>query len=573
MRREGVDFAEALRMLAQRAGVTLDSDQGQTRKGERQRLYEANEAAARFYHRYLLHDPAAEDARQYLAQRGLDMVTIQAFGLGLSPSAWSTLRSHLHQGGFSDQEMMAAGLLVEGERGYYDRFRGRLMFPIRDEKGRVVGFGARSLDGSQPKYLNTPQTALFDKGGLLYGLDRAGEHIRRQDLAVIVEGYMDVIAAHQHGFGNVVASMGTALTERQVGLLKRYTRNLALALDADAAGSAATLHGLEVVAQTADRELLPVPGGSGVIHYQETLAADIRVVSLPQGQDPDQLIRASPQRWAELLAGAKPVVEHLFDSVTGRLDLSQPWQRSQAVQELLPVVAEIGDRVVQAHYLQRLARLAQVSERALEDELRARRRRGSRGSRRGAPTSPGVAAVASVGDSREEYTLALLLRYPGLRSQGLTIDEGVFSQSENRQVFAAWRQADDPDDLRRRLPPELLAHFERLSQRPLPTFSQAQAEEALRSCLHRIEQQRLAMWKRATLVALQEQEAAGDASLAVELARRAWETSREELAEDASGRTAALYLQDMELALRLHSPERRRTEISDGVADARGGDV
>jgi DNA primase len=237
MKREGIEFPDALRMLAERAGVKLQERRVSVEQDrQRERLYAANEAAAHFYRDLLLKGDAAGQARHYLEKRGLDTAAVEMFLLGYSSQGWEALRDHLKNHGFADREMLQAGLVIEGERGLHDRFRDRLMFAINDQKGRVIGFGARALDDALPKYINTSQTALFDKGGVLYALDRAQAAIRRDARAVIVEGYMDAIAAHQHRFDNVIAQMGTALTERQVRIVKKLANEIVLALDADAAG-------------------------------------------------------------------------------------------------------------------------------------------------------------------------------------------------------------------------------------------------------------------------------------------------------------------------------------------------
>ena len=252
MRREGIEFVEALRLLAARAGVALPEQRRSPEEDrQRERVHSANEAAARWYHELLVKNDMGEKAWEYVQGRGIDAPTAEAFLIGYSPPSWEATREHLRERGYSDAELLAASLLVEGEKGLHDRFRGRLMFPIRDARGRFAGFGARALDERTtpdggppgPKYLNTAQTAVFDKGSMLYALDRAQDGIRREGQAVIVEGYMDVIAAHQRGFDNVVATMGTSLTERQVRLLKRQTRSIVLALDADAAGAGLPLPG------------------------------------------------------------------------------------------------------------------------------------------------------------------------------------------------------------------------------------------------------------------------------------------------------------------------------------------
>ena len=227
MRKEGVDFKEALNILAERAGVTVVQRKPDESKSEADRLKEINEAAAEVFHRLLFNSTGGQRTREYLIRRGVSEKTMRQFQIGYSQDSWDSLRQELMKRGYHENELASAGLLVEKEKeGTYDRFRNRLMFPIRDMAGRVVGFGARALDDSLPKYLNSPQTLVFDKSSSLYGIDFARPAIRKENLAVVVEGYMDVIVAHQHGFTNVVASLGTALTEKHVGIVKKLTNRL-----------------------------------------------------------------------------------------------------------------------------------------------------------------------------------------------------------------------------------------------------------------------------------------------------------------------------------------------------------
>jgi DNA primase len=229
MKKEGIDFAQALRLLANKAGVTLVAQatpQRQAQNKERERLFEINEATAEYYHHVLLNASVAETARNYVSRRGLSQETIKNFQLGFAPEGWDTLKQYLKGKGYVEAELLAAGLLVErDDKNNYDRFRNRLMFPIRNIQGNVLGFGGRALDDSLPKYLNSPQTPVFDKSSSLYGIDRAKTAIRQKDQAVIVEGYIDVLAAHQNGYNNVIASMGTAMTDKQLTILKGLTRN------------------------------------------------------------------------------------------------------------------------------------------------------------------------------------------------------------------------------------------------------------------------------------------------------------------------------------------------------------
>ncbi len=249
---------KTLRYLAERAGVTLQpvTPEREAEDKENERLRTLLEDAVTFYRHQLMQTPAGKEAQAYLANRGLLPETIETFELGYAPDTWDAATNYFSGKGYSQEEITQAGLLSENpEKGrFYDRFRHRVMFPIRDATGRMSGFGARILRPDDvPKFLNSPQTPLFDKGRLLYGLHLARKPIRTVDQAVLVEGYLDVIATHQAGFGNTVSPMGTALTEDQLRLLKRFSRRVVLALDADAAGEKATLRGLEVARQALDR--------------------------------------------------------------------------------------------------------------------------------------------------------------------------------------------------------------------------------------------------------------------------------------------------------------------------------
>jgi len=362
MKKENIDFGEALRRLAQRAGVELMRE-APGEDAERKKLREILATASAHYHYLLKNNPAAQYAREYISKRFITPEAAALFQLGYALDEWEAIKSFLASKGYSVRELEAAGLVIAREGGgHYDRFRGRLMFPIRNRNGEVIGFGARTLTGDEPKYLNSPQTPLFDKGATLYGLDLAKDAIRQQNLAVIVEGYMDVIGAHQAGFKNVVASLGTALTEKQLGLLKRLTNRYALALDPDAAGEEATKRGLQVAREALTRKTVPVPMGAGLIGFEERLEAELLVIPMPQGKDPDELIHDDPQKWIELTARPEPLVDFYFRALTQDLDLKNAREKSTAVQRLAPIIREIGDAVQRAHYTQQLARLVQVPE-------------------------------------------------------------------------------------------------------------------------------------------------------------------------------------------------------------------
>ena len=370
MKKEGWEFKEALKNMADRAGLTLEEEAPVNKERQKAHNKQAGllQAATDYFHQLFLYAPQAEDARQYVARRSLHEETIEHFALGFALDSWDACRSHFNMQGYSDQELLAAGLLTENpDKGTkYDRFRNRLMIPIRDVDGRIVGFGARTLEKDGiPKYLNSPQTDLFDKSHLLYGLDSAKRAIREERQAVIVEGYMDVMQAWQAGFRNVVAQMGTALTEEQLRMLKRYTKQFILALDADAAGAKATLRSLQVARETLDREMEVKFDAHGLVHQEGRLQADIRVITMPAGKDPDNIIQENPEDWPKLVAQAKPVVAYVISVATADLDMSDAKAKTAVAQQVLPLIKDIQDPIERDHYWQLLARTLRIDERAL----------------------------------------------------------------------------------------------------------------------------------------------------------------------------------------------------------------
>lgn len=370
MKKEGWDFREALVHLANKAGV--DISQHATKSREEQaledKLTDILNAAADYFNQIMLYAPQAEEARRYLEERGLEEDTVSEFKLGYAMDSWDACRNHFNMQGYDDQDLIDAGLLkINEEKGTrYDRFRNRLMIPIRNASGLMVGFGARTLDPDGiPKYLNSPQTAVFDKGRLLFGLEHAKRHIREARHVIIVEGYMDVMQAWQYGFLNVVAQMGTALTVYQLRLLKRYTKRFVLALDADAAGAQATMRGLEVAREALDRESDVRFDARGLVRHEGRLKADIQIVTLPEGYDPDKIIREDPDNWQKLTSQSKPVVAYVIDLVTDGLDMSDGKAKTSAAQKVLPLIGDISDPVEREHYRQLLARRLRIDERAL----------------------------------------------------------------------------------------------------------------------------------------------------------------------------------------------------------------
>jgi DNA primase len=479
MKREGWDFRTALEELAGRAGVELrprTPEQVQAEE-EADRLRDILDVAARYYHHLLRHAQEAEEARGYVAKRSLSDETSERFLLGYSLPGWDNARAYLTEQGFTVEELIKAGLLVQKEDtgSTYDRFRNRLMIPIRDVKGRVIGFGARTLDPDDvPKYLNSPQTGLFDKSRTLFGLDMARRAIHDEDRVVIVEGYMDVMQAHQAGFTNVVAQMGTALTEPQLKQLQRYTKRLVLALDSDAAGISATLRGVEVAQETLEQEWEPVFDPRGLVGYEGRLGAEIRVLRLPGGQDPDDLIREDPRRWTELVKGAVSVVDFYLQMLMEGIDLDDTKAKARVVDTLLPVLRAVTNPVEREDYAQKIARSLQVSAQSVLARLRGIERQAARRRPDTAQVQPQQGRSEA---DLESHSLSALLQRPSLLLQ---INERLsenrlealqgkdFQDAGNRAIYETWQEliaTDAPtpvEALRERVPEDLHACLEEL---------------------------------------------------------------------------------------------------------------
>lgn len=488
MATEKLAFPEALRLLAQRAGVPVPQ---QRRSDELHPLQQINEAAWAFFQK-LLASRQGEGARAYLAQRGLLPATVEEFGLGLSPAGGTTLIEHLTALGYRPEAIVAAGVATQAEQGpARDLFRGRLTFPIHDGEGRLSGFGGRALDGSEPKYLNSPRTELFDKGRLLYALHRARRSMQQDGEAVVVEGYMDAIVAHQAGFRNVTASMGTALTEHQVALLRGAARRVVLALDADAAGQEATFRSLETSWQVfQDQVVARLRVGT---LYQRPAEVSLRIAVLPPGKDPDEVILKDPAQWERLLREAQDLVEYLFVTAPRRWPLATSQGKAQAAEHLYGIIAALGNPFEEERQLRRLAEALGVSLATLEASVGRPR---PRPRQRGAAAPPRAQASASPfeaqrRDALEEYLLALLLQRPELREHARSLPPQLFSSGEDREIFTRWMRCPTLEALQSELQEELRQRLDALFAFSLPPSDLRQREQAAKECCFRLQERHL----------------------------------------------------------------------------------
>ena len=414
MEMDGIGFIDALRNLAPKAGVTLKR-QDPRLTSQRNRFLDVVEFSKNYYHKILLESQKAESARKYLAERGLTEETIDEWQIGYSPDSWDDLINLLIKKGYKENEIFSAGMSVkkEGAGRFYNRFRGRIMFPIGDVNGNTVAFSARVSPENEEnekmgKYINSPQTIIYDKSGIIFGLDKAKREIKKKDSMIIVEGQMDVITAHQNGYKNVVASSGTALTsegdrdktqaelqKKQVDLLKRYSNNIFLAFDMDKAGEIAAERGIK-----------------------EAMSAEMntKIVLIPEGKDPDECIKNNKEGWEEAVKDAKPIMEYYFDKIFFNLDLDQVENKRKAVRELLPILFRLGNKIEQDFWLKKLSQTIDVREDVLRETLQKLQKAPK--TRKYENVSNEKKEVRQIKSSREdmlsELFVSLLMKFPDL---------------------------------------------------------------------------------------------------------------------------------------------------------------
>ncbi len=530
---EGLEFREALAFLAQKAGVILPEYDAK-QSGDRHRLYEVNLLAAKFFQAALQSLPQAEHARAYLKKRGVDDLAGDLFKIGYAPDGWQALTDALLKKGVSADELVRAGLASKRERGdgIYDRFRDRLMFPILDVQGNVVGFTGRVLqaDAKEAKYVNTPETAVYRKSAVLYGLDKAKGEIRRADLAVLVEGNMDVVSSHQFGVTNVVACSGTALTSEQLHLLKRFTTNLAIAFDADSAGRTATIRGLDL-ARAQD--------------------FSIKIISLPPdaGKDPDEAIRKDVAIWRDAIQSAVGIMDWLYrQTFAEEKERHTPEGKKRIAQELLPELRRIIDPVERDSWLRRLSQDLEVGEASLREALQrsvatARIQGAMQPSTPQSPVAPAVKKeLPSKDTERERFLIAAMLAHPAVFSvfQGvLAWKADEFDTPVHKSLYETLIRTYNLPQIQGSsspgpragssltLPPDLRSEerdaFEAaafLAERDLLTQTAASLERDVRSLVALLRAERLTKRRRVLEEAMRQAERIGDQAAIADLMRQ-----------------------------------------------------
>jgi len=384
---EGIDFPTALKELAEKTGVKLP-EYGNYKKEPTDRLFEANNSTSQIYEHELWKDEN-KSVLQYLRKRGMTVETIKLFRLGFAPSAGDIVAKELTQLGFTEDELTKAGVAKDRNGRLVDQFYNRITFPIMNPSGKIVAFTARVLDSSLPKYINTPETPIYHKSDILFCFDKAKEQVRKQDHIIMVEGQMDAIFSYQAGVKNVVATSGTAMTDHQLDLIKRFTKNIKMAFDVDMAGQNATRRAIELAWE---RDF------------------NIKVIEVPEGKDPADLVKSDPKKWVEACRKAKYVVDYIFDSTFEKYDITNILHKKSATKELLTVIQKIVDPVEREHYLNLLAARVGVSVGALGDALTRVKTAKAKDSQVKSKVAQETSATPK--ENREEHTLSMLLMLP-----------------------------------------------------------------------------------------------------------------------------------------------------------------
>ncbi|MCL4397881.1 DNA primase [Patescibacteria group bacterium] len=392
MRAENLEFPEALKILAKRAGVTLTSYQPSKATELKERIYAANHLASEFYNYLLTKHPLGKNGLDYVQNRKISPNSINLFKIGYAPNSWDSLMKFLLKKGYSGAEMEAAGLVSKSGIGkYFDRFRGRVMFTLCDHRGNVVGFAGRLLDpeAKEAKYINTAETAAYTKGNVLYGLDITHDEIKKAGFAVVVEGEIDAISSYQAGVRNVVAIKGSALTAGHISLLKRYTENVYLSLDSDFAGDAAAHRGIEMADQA---------------------GLNIKVVTFSQAKDPDELVKIDPKLWREAVEKAVPFYDYVIDNAATKYAADSADGGKKILSEVTKFIEPIDNLIVKNHYLKKLARVLGVSQEVVQAQLAKEYKKLTLPHSSSSPNVPSSPSPKSRSELLEEYLLSLLLQ-------------------------------------------------------------------------------------------------------------------------------------------------------------------
>ena len=471
MKIEGVEFGDALRILAQKAGVELKREDPKLRT-ERKRTYDICQLATKFFQKQLAESKIGTEVKEYLLNRGITEESIEKWNLGYAPDTWRGLSDFLVSQGYTGEEIEKAGLAIKNEKGnFYDRFRGRIIFPIFDLNSQPIGFGGRIFEKiknskfqipneAMAKYINTPNTMLYDKSRILYGLDKAKLEIRKRDFAILVEGYIDVILCHQTGFPNVVATSGTALTPYQLRILKRYSENLLTAFDMDIAGDWATKRGIDLA---------------------QSRGFNVKIITMPKGKDPAEVISKNLENWKKLVESSKSILDFYFETTLAKFDKKTPSGKKEISKILLKVLKRIPNRIEQAHWIQKLSTVLEVRE----EDVRVELQKIKIGTPEEEIETKELPAQKSRKERLEERLVTLILKSPENFSLILKEDFDFFSPKISKTLSYFKKEINRLDEIKP--PPELADSINYLFLKSeVEELPEQNLEKELKTCLKEI---------------------------------------------------------------------------------------
>ena len=541
-KRENMDFREALEILAREAGVQFSPRTPESLK-EEDRLNACLSLAVDFYQENL-QKSHGEDARKYLLKdRGLSQETIDHFKIGWAPDEWRILRNKLKENGFSDEEGLAVGVLAESDKGGlpYDRFRGRVIFPIQDNRGNLVGLGGRILGEGEPKYLNSPQTKLFDKGNILYGLNEATKTAKDSEVIVLVEGYFDVVSSWQAGFKNVVATMGTSLTELHARSLGRVVNKLVLALDPDTAGQNAIERAGRLVLDMST-ESTTRASVRNAENFSSKADLDLYVALLPDGQDPDLLVRKDLNAWEKAITEAVPFIHFMLDRIIENEPFETPQESRRLVERIKPILSVIRDPVIRGRHIQDVARRLGLAEEYVNRAIK----NGSKQSQGNRMTDEETVFSA------HEVLLSTMLQNPGLRDEVENLPPDLFTNSIDREVFIDWLNKPLQDSENSTSSDFILERREYLFSRRAPNLELTEVKKRARDLIKHILRERLIQRQHAVTQEVAAAEVTHGIGEVQKVAHDAW---LGHLPEDATVDLAETVIEELELGLSLHRQE------------------
>ena len=548
-KKENMDFRDALEVLAREAGVQLVSSTPENLK-EKDRLKACLAIVVEFY-KQNLKAPSGEIARQYLTEnRGVSNKTIEHFQLGWASDEWGAIRKLLKDNGFTDAEGLAVGVLAESDRGSppYDRFRGRIIFPILDNRENLVGLGGRILGDGEPKYLNSPQTKLFDKGNILYGLNDAAKPAKESGVIVLVEGYFDVISAWQAGFMNVVATMGTSLTEMHSRVLSRSVNKIILALDPDIAGqNAIERAGQLVLNMSTEKDMRNAV--RSVENFTGNSGLDLYVALLPDGQDPDLLVRENTNAWKKSLETATPFINFMVNRIIDNEPLSTPQEASRLIDRIKPILGAIRDPVVRGRHIQDIARRLGLHEEYVNSAVKSRSK----------PPGTKKSIAGEVILTAHEVLLSTMLQNAGLRDEMENLPLDLFTNSIDREVFRNWLSepilsSEDSVDS------DLISERrEYLFSRRAPKLDLSEVKKRARDLIKHILRERLVQRQLAVTQEVAAAEVVHGIGEVQKVAHDAW---LGHLPHDTTVELAETVIEELELGLSLHRQEDLGADIN-----------